>query len=303
MEALLIYNPNAGGSADDQARQLQDKLNDLGYRPTYRHTRAEEELDRVLPHARGVVVVVGGDGTLRAVATRMVNDRTPIVLVPNGTANNVGRTLGIEGDPLEVLERLKTATARPVDLGRMVFPWGETYFLEGAGMGLYAEALASYQPEDGKSFLRGCKTLIELLTDLPSRRLQMKIDGREEEGEYILVEAMNMGALGPRLGLAPNADPSDGLLDIVRIKASERESYLTYLTSLLSGKVEELESVEITRAKKLELLWEDFPLHQDASYLNGKDRPPGPKETWITIELLESGLTFLVPGSRPEAAS
>ena len=42
-------------------------------------------------------------------------------------------------------------------MGRLSLPWGETYFLEGAGCGLFAEALAKYQPDDGKSFLRGIR--------------------------------------------------------------------------------------------------------------------------------------------------
>lgn len=296
MEALLIYNPHAGGSAEDEAANLQTELSDLGYEPVYRATQSEDDLDRILPQAKGIVVVVGGDGTLRAVTTRMSEEhRVPIALLPNGTANNVGRTLGIEGSPIEILRGLKDAKRVPVDVGRLVLPWGETRFLEGAGMGLFAEALASYKPEDGKSFLRGCKTLVDLLSDLPSRHVKMRLDGREEEGEYILVEAMNMGAIGPRMQLAPDANPGDGLLDILRIKASERESYLTYLNSLLSGELASLESVETSKAKTLELFWDGFPIHQDASYFDGSGKMESLTDTWVKIELQEKFLEFLVP--------
>ena len=98
LEALLIYNPQAGGSADDEAAYLQAELSKLGYEPVYRATQCEEDLDLIMPQAKGIVVVVGGDGTLLAVTTRMFSEpRVPIILLPNGTANNVGRALGIEG--------------------------------------------------------------------------------------------------------------------------------------------------------------------------------------------------------------
>ena len=107
MEALLIYNPNAGGSAEDQAQLFQKELERQGFHPTYIATKHEDDLDRILPQAEGLVVVVGGDGSLRAVTTRLVDRDLPIFLIPNGTANNVGRTLGIEGDPLKILQRLR----------------------------------------------------------------------------------------------------------------------------------------------------------------------------------------------------
>ena len=161
-------------------------------------------------------------------------------------------------------------------------------------MGLFAEALASYNPDDGKSFLRGIKTLAEMLVDLPSRHVQMKLDGKELEGEYILVEAMNMGAIGPRLNIAPKADPGDGTFDVVQVRAEDRESYITYLTSLLNGDVDSLESVETTRCKKLEMRWDGFPLHQDASYVSlDKEADPIGADTWITINLLPGGMKFL----------
>jgi diacylglycerol kinase (ATP) len=301
LEALLIYNPNAGGVTEDQAKTLQEELNRLGYHPTYRATKTEEELDRILPQANGLVVVVGGDGTLRAVTTRMVDRDLPILLLPNGTANNVGRTLGIQGTPMELLGKLPIARGRLVDMGRMSLPWGETYFLEGAGMGLFAEALDRYRPNDGKSFLRGAKTLLELMVELPSRYVQMRVDGKEEEGEYLLVEAMNMGAIGPRLGFASDADPSDGYFDLVRIRADQRESYVTYLRSLISGDFQELESVERTRVKKLEMKWDGFPVHQDASCISYDPEEFVP-DSWITFELLQHNMEFLIPTVVPTEA-
>ena len=297
MEALLIYNPNAGGSAEDEAQLFQKELGRQGFQPIYTATKHEDDLDRILPQAKGLVVVVGGDGSLRAVATRLVDRDLPIFLIPNGTANNVGRTLGIEGDPLKILQRLQGGPTREVDMARLSLPWGETFFLEGAGCGLFAEALAKYQPDDGKSFLRGIKTLVDLLTDLPSRPLQLRIDGVEEEGEYLLVEAMNMGAVGPRLNLAPSADPSDGRFDLLKIKAEQRESYLTYLTALLSGEIENLESIERARVRKVEIKWNGFPIHQDASCLKTDEKMED--DVWVTIDLKPKCLKFRLPQRVP----
>lgn len=301
MEALLIYNPNAGGGAEEQAGIFQKELKRQGFEPIYRATKHEDELDKVLPRAKGVIVVVGGDGTLRAVTTRLIDSEVPIFLIPNGTANNVGRTLGLEDEPLEVLKQLGDARPVKMDLGRLTLPWGETHFLEGAGCGLFAEALARYQPEDGKSFLRGIKTLVELLLELPKCPLQMRLDGAEEEGEYLLVEAMNMGAIGPRLNLAPKADPHDGTFEVLKVRADQRDSYLAYLTALSKGEVHKLESAEVARVSRLEIKWDGFPIHQDASCLKA-DKSEIPEDTWITLDLREKCFNFLLPSVTKKAA-
>ena len=295
MEALLVYNPNAGGASEEQALKFKAKLESVGYNPTYIATKTEEDLDDILCEAKGIVVAVGGDGTLRAVATRLLGRDVPLALIPNGTANNVGRTLGIEGEPMELIDLLPHAQRLKIDVGKIKFPWGESCFLEGAGMGLFAEALSTYRPEDGKSFLRGCKTLLELMAETPSRRIQARIDGQEIEGEFILLQAMNMGAIGPRITLAPFTDPGDGMLDIIWVEEKQRESYLKYLYAIVQNEFHELESVEMMRAQTLEIKWAGAPIHMDASYLDIDLSSTDLDEAWVSIGLSEGALEFLVP--------
>jgi diacylglycerol kinase (ATP) len=156
MDALLIYNPNAGTFRVKTATpdELASALNTVGFRPVYRATKTEAELDGVLEDVDGLVVAAGGDGTLRAVATRLIGKGIPITPIPMGTSNNICRTLNIQGTPLEIVAGLKTPRKLPFDIGRVECPWGKEYFLEGMGFGFYADSLAFYHPEEGKSVIR-----------------------------------------------------------------------------------------------------------------------------------------------------
>ena len=148
---------------------------------------------------------------------------------------------------------------------------------------------------DGKSVLRGVKTLVELLSDLPSSVTTMRINGREEEGDYLLVEAMNTPAVGPRMPIAPDADMSDGLFDLVRVDAAARDSYLAYLHGLLSGGLPELDSVDVQRVQSFDFLWTGFPIHQDAVYLDTASHRMD-EGVWLTVENLPGALEFWLPG-------
>ena len=66
MQATLIYNPNAGTTAKLHPDKLLEALRQAGYDPIYAPTLQEEDLDNALADAKDLVVVAGGDGSIRA---------------------------------------------------------------------------------------------------------------------------------------------------------------------------------------------------------------------------------------------
>jgi diacylglycerol kinase (ATP) len=98
-----------------------------------------------------VVLVAGGDGTVAKVARCLVDrdaaHRIPIAILPVGTANNIARSLGIEGEVGGLLSGLSNAKTRYLDVGLARGPWGERNFLEAVGCGSIAEAIAHSGPK------------------------------------------------------------------------------------------------------------------------------------------------------------
>src|SRR5262245_53479823 len=165
MQATLIYNPNARATTTTPPEEVQEALMKAGYEPVCRITASEKELDEVLAGIEGLVIAAGGDGSLRAVVTRLIGkNNVYLSVLPLGTANNTARTLGITGPPLEIIAGLASPRRQLLDIGHMCGPWGEDYFLEGAGWGLFADALSDYNPEQGKSVTRGLSIAIKTLT-------------------------------------------------------------------------------------------------------------------------------------------
>ena len=305
-QATLIYNADSGGAGSASAKDLQDALRDAGFQPVYKATSCEEDLDEALKDAAGLVVVAGGDGTVRAVATRLINKNLPLALLPMGTANNVARTLGIEGKPKALIQGLPFAEKRPFDVGHVRSPWGEDYFLEALGCGLFADLLYDYDPEEGKSVLRAVDTVREVLVGYEPKAWRVTLDEEELSGEFVALEVLNTQATGPRLQLAPDADPSDELFDVVCVREPESSGLLEYLGGLLSASFDSLENVDIIRGKFLEIAWNGSPIHIDAELRPRKDsyaqptrgaRPPSQSETegLIEVKVLPNALTFLLP--------
>ena len=263
-KATLIYNPNSGGAGGVSPHDLLKALYDEGFHAVYPYTEGEADLDLALRDPGELVVAVGGDGTVRAVATRLLDSETALAIIPAGTSNNVARTLGVAGKPLDIVRGLERARRCRYDVGKVTGPWGETYFLEALGVGLFADLLEDYDPELGKSVVRASRSVRDILIAYEARHWQVAVDGRDVSGRYVALEVLNTQETGPRLALAPQADPTDGRFDVVLVLEPENVTLFDYATSLLQGKFENLPNVRRMLAKEVTLTWHGEPLHADA---------------------------------------
>jgi diacylglycerol kinase family enzyme len=254
-------------------------------------------------------VVAGGDGTVRAVAIRLLKKNIRIVPLPLGTANNIARTLSLNGKPEEILAGLADPVERTLDIGCLTTPRGIDYFLEAMGIGVFADILEKYNPEDGKSIGRAIQSLLNTLNDYQPKYFHVNVDGQDFSGSYILFEVMNTSTMGFHYVLAPEAKPDDGQFDLVLIHANQRESYIKFIKSVLTGTLEKLPDVSIQRGRKLEIAWRGFPLHVDGIPMAGKEwiedngdstpmEEPGlldVEKPYLQVEIMPQAIHFLLP--------
>lgn len=309
MQTTLIYNPQAGLGAHPTPEAILAALRRAGHDPVYYPTSTEDELDQALAKAEDLVVVAGGDGSIRAVAIRLLGKDVKITPVPMGTANNIARMLALTGNPLEIIAGLSDPVEKKLDIGRMHTPEGPAYFLEAMGVGIFADILKRYKPETGKSIRRSIQTILETLKDYQPKFIHINLDGEDLSGSYLLLEAMNTPTLGLRFMLAPHAVPDDGLFDLVLIHANQQENYLQYLTAVLLGDLDQFPNVSVQRGRHLEIAWRGFPLHLDAKVVDEIDWSEDDfesKETdatnpldvtgpFIQVELEKQAINFLLP--------
>jgi diacylglycerol kinase family enzyme len=223
MRLTLIHNAEAG-DAQPSAEELIALARDCGHRVRYQDAHAKE-FARVLDEPADLVLVAGGDGTVAKVAKRLVGRDVPLAVLPLGTANNIALTLGIRGSAREIIEVLAEATTKKMDVARATAPWGSTCFIESAGMGFFAGILRDGRDGAGRTEGERPTTPVEdaernILQALDAYRSvhrHVLADGEDLSHRYLLVEAMNMRSIGPRMVLAPEADPGDGYLDLVAL--------------------------------------------------------------------------------------
>lgn len=262
----------------------------------------------MLKEPADIVAVAGGDGTVGKVARRLIGTRTPIAVLPMGTANNIGTMLGITGKNLEsVILEWQNARCVNFDAGLAKGPWGTQPFIEGFGMGLFADTMfridvgKNVELTDSKDPKKEMRSVLRMLNqklkDYASKELIVRLDGRDFSGDYILLEALNIRSTGPKLELVRRAEFNDGSLDVVFITKDERGKLSKYLSDHMKGKISN-PNLTIRRARHLQVEWESYPVHiDDMPWPDGKDRT-GVRSHAVDIKVEPGALVFLAPGRK-----
>ncbi len=90
-----------------------------------------------------------------------------------------------------------------MDIGCVKTPRDSFYFLEALGIGVFADGMKKYKPEEGKSVVRSIQTAVETITEYQPKFFHLTLDGEDLSGSYVLVEIMNTPTMGLRYKLAP----------------------------------------------------------------------------------------------------
>jgi diacylglycerol kinase (ATP) len=283
---LLIHNPTAGGGHPPR-RELVGRLMAEGLSPTCVSTK-NGELETALGEKWDLIIVAGGDGTVSKVGRAIGDADTPFAILPIGTANNVARAVGLNGELDGLIPQLRFATARRLNVGTVRGPWGKLKFFEAVGFGIIAEAISHAGPRPPRA-LRidiGREELQTFVRSSKAKRYEVEIDGEEFVGDFLLVEIMNLGFTGPALPISLTAAPDDGLLDVVFLFEKDRLAMNRWLES----PEDKPAPVTIRRGRKVTLNWKSGRARIDSRiYL------PPDQAVQIRAKLRKRSLLVLVP--------
>lgn len=296
----LVHNPDAGDGSS-ASETLCGWLREAGYAPRLVRKGEDDIAEELAGDPGEIVVVAGGDGTVGRVAFALAGREVPIAVLPLGTANNVARHLGLDADPRRVVAGLRGGRRRRLDLGRASGPDGQRPFLEGVGIGLFARRLeAASRGEEPTDFAsrrdelrHDLRVLLATLDRLRPDELTLRLDGVDLSGRYLLVEALNLDAVGPRLSLAPDADPGDGQLDLVLVPAERRRELAEFLRACLAEEAPRA-PFPCRRGRRLELDWNGLPVHVDGKLWEPAGAS-GAAACTLVVELAHGAVCFLVP--------
>ncbi len=233
--AAVVYHP-LKAPIDRMRAVLEGRENAHGWERTRWYETSPDDDGRAaaqqaLRDGAAVIIVAGGDGTVRAVADVVHSSGIPVALVPAGTGNLLARDLGVPLADLDACVAVAfTGSVRAVDVGVAELEqqsgarWAHAFVVM-AGIGLDAD-MAENTSALAKKHLGWFAYVGPIARSVIANRLfqlDYRVDGgRRRSARAHTVIVGNCGTLAGNLLLIPAAVVDDGLLDVVMMRPNGR---------------------------------------------------------------------------------
>ena len=295
MNTRLIINPTSGpADKPDLLTEIVEALHNQGIKAELYTTSTDEDGEGLASEAAKagaeLVIVVGGDGTIEAVARGLRHTQTVLGIIPMGTRNNIAASLNIPDDLSQAIQTLLEGVRGRFDMGKA----NNHYFVEVVGVGLEAtlfpcgdevkEGIKNNYWAAFKSIFSGIQTFLQF----KQHRLVLRFDGRRVRRLRTLqVNICNSPRYGVQFALAPDAKMNDGKLDVIYIDNPSKWDHLRHFFKAMRGERLPHERLNIHRAAKIEIKsYPPLEVHADGQYLG---------VTPITVEVVPDALLICVP--------
>lgn len=241
---VVLVNPSAGGvdggepdpqAPDGPLGQAVEALRDEGEVTITVIEGPTDITDAADGLGEGdVLAVAGGDGTLHRVVNALAGWSGHLLLIPAGTGNDFCGGIGLPADLVEAAALAGSGSPRQLD----VLEVGDLMAVNAAHLGIGVQAA------EAASDLKGAlgKLAYPAGAVAAATRFEPTVVTLEVDGEVVvdaepvaMVALCNGRTVGGGTALCPLADPGDGLVDVVVLRAITAAALAATATALLRG--------------------------------------------------------------------
>jgi diacylglycerol kinase (ATP) len=272
----VLTNPMAGhGNAPHAAEKALARFQEVGIDVVeivgHDAAHARELVDEAVHAGTDALVVVGGDGVIRLALQSLANSGIPLGIVPAGTGNDHAREYRIPtGDPAAAVDIIAAGRTTTIDLGLIRGTDGtSTYFGTIAATGfdsLVSDRVNRMRWPHGR--MRYNLAIVAELSKLRPLPFRLVFDGdREVVTDLTLAAFGNTRSYGGGMLICPNADHSDGMLDVTMVRTGSRTKLVRLFPTVFKGTHIALDEVTTDRARTIMVDSPGINAYADGDYV------------------------------------
>ncbi|MHC4616944.1 MAG: diacylglycerol/lipid kinase family protein [Planctomycetota bacterium] len=292
-----IVNPKSGASSSKlTSRQFQQYLSGKGYEVRVNLTTSLEHAcelatDAAVDYHCAMVVVVGGDGTVREVAHGLEGSDKPLLIVPCGTENLLANELGFDEKLKTIIKTFETGHIHPLDLGSA----NGKCFTSIAGFGFDGQIVkrVSEQRRGHVDYFDYFWPIWRTFWDYKFDGLKVEVDGEEIFDGRGLVFVGNISRYAMGLQILHDADFGDGLLDVCVYKCRSQLRLMKHSLMTVFKQHTYSGDVIYRQGKSISVSSDEVGMPTE---IDGDPGPPLPMQ----IKVIPHAVNCLVPeGAKP----
>ena len=298
IKTVFLVNPAAeNGAAGRRWPELAHEAASLGLQGDTRFSERPGHLTELAREAAAdadLLVAVGGDGTVNEVVNGIAGLDVELALIPRGTGGDFVRTFGIPRKLDRAVEVALRGRTRAIDLGRGRYrSWAgedeDSYFANIASAGM-SGAIAKRTNETSKALggkVSYAWATVAVFSRWRSDEVRVRVDGTERAGRMHDVIVANGRYLGGGMKMVPEAEPDDGLLDVLLIGDLTKRDLLLTMPKTYRGKHLPHPKATLLRGTTVEIdAPEPLPVELDGEQ---------PGTTPVRFEIVPRALRLRVP--------
>ncbi|MCW2529951.1 MAG: vlmJ [Pseudonocardiales bacterium] len=302
-DVLVIANPAAAAVTGELVSEVERALEPLAGTCRVEWLRSPGDGKRILAEnsQAGLVVAVGGDGTVAEVAGTLADNSghgRVLLTLPAGSGNSTSRNLWGDVEYREILDAIADGgyTTRAIDLMYLQEP--DTTVILGASTGFLAQVLINARAVNSsvsgiERYYAGAAGVLESMPDNPTR---VTVDGVVLFDGPASSVAVGGGRYRARFfEFLPESILDDGLLDVSTMSALDSDAVTELVPLLLSGQHLGRPEIRYTRGRHVVIEstdGRDLVTEFDGEVWDGA-------RSRLTIDVLPAALCVLVPLVQP----
>ena len=209
-----------------------------------------------------IFIAVGGDGTISTIAQKLANTDKILGIFPAGSGNGFANETQFSTNLDELLAKIKKKNFRAID----TFLVNDKFSINVSGAG-FDGAVAREFEKTSRGFANYMKTVVELFYSFKPIKITFKT--REHEiynGEYLMINIANTKQFGNNAYIAPFADITDGLIDIVLVKKFPLTYAMPFVFKMFAKTLQKDEYIQYFSASEIEFELDTDTWHIDGEY-------------------------------------
>lgn len=216
---VFIINPRSGVDRQKAIQNAIDTTLDqqqYSYEIQYTQYAKHGTLLAKEAAAKGAyaVVAVGGDGSVNDIVAGLLDTDTCLAIIPKGSGNGMARTMGIPLKEQEAIAVINKGNEIKMDIGYA----NERPFISNAGVAFDALISRKFAKSVRRGFAIYSWLVTKYLWVYKAWKWDIEIDGKPLQEKAFIITVANGRQFGYNFQIAPDANWTDGLFDVVIIR-------------------------------------------------------------------------------------
>lgn len=254
----VFYNEKSGNNDEEEVLQtiksfFDSEENQLEFISPDGPKEAIRLAKKAAEERPDLILALGGDGTIDKICGGLLeaNEESLLGIIPNGTVNNLAKSLNIPQDIRAALENLEQGKLQKVDMAKV----NQEYMTSSLTLGILADIAQNVSSKDKKKLgpLAYFKDAYKVIRYNKSYQIELKHDGKTEQLRTKLLLITMTNTIAGMQALAPKAKVDDGLLRVYSLKKINLLKILWHLNKLRKGQFEDFSEIEHFDTNELEI--------------------------------------------------